>query len=71
MIAISFTLVLAASGVFNFAQGTIVMGDTILAFLFGVVFAWPTLVVVAAVIGIGVLADDALVGLSTRPHSLL
>lgn len=56
LIAISFTLVLAASGVFNFAQGTIVMGGTILAFLFGVVFAWPTLVVVAAVIGIGVLA---------------
>ena len=36
LIALSLTMVLAASGVFNFAQGTIVMGGTILAYLFGV-----------------------------------
>lgn len=56
LIAISFTLVLAASGVFNFAQGTIVMGGTILAFLFGVLFAWPPVIAVAVIIGVGVLA---------------
>lgn len=56
LIAISFTLVLAASGVFNFAQGTIVMGGTILAFLFGMTLNWTPLIVVAAIIGAGALA---------------
>lgn len=36
LIAVSFTLILAASGVFNFVQGTVVMVGTILAFVFGV-----------------------------------
>ncbi len=51
LIAVSFTLVLAASGVFNFAQGTIVMGGSLLAYLVGVKLGWtivPTIAVVAA-----------------------
>lgn len=56
LIAISFTLVLAASGVFNFAQGTIVMGGAVLSFLLGVQLGWPPLITVAAIAVIGVLA---------------
>ncbi len=56
LIAISFTLILAASGVFNFAQGTIVMGATIASFLLGVQLGWPPLATVSAVVGLGILA---------------
>ena len=49
LIAISFTLVLAASGVFNFAQGTIVMLGTVGAYVLGVQMGWPAMVTVAAV----------------------
>lgn len=56
LIAISFTLVLAASGVFNFAQGTIVMLGTVIAYLVGVKMGWPALATAAAVAGLGALA---------------
>lgn len=56
LIAISFTLVLAASGVFNFAQGTIVMIGTILALVLGVQFGWPVLAVAAGVVLLGAIA---------------
>jgi branched-chain amino acid transport system permease protein len=56
LIAISFTLILAASGVFNFAQGTIAMGGTILSFLLGVQLGWPPLVTAAAIGALGVAA---------------
>ncbi len=55
LIAISFTLVLAVSGVFNFAQGTVVMGGTVLAFLLGVQFDLPVVVTIAGVAGAGIL----------------
>src|SRR6185312_7003026 len=53
LIAVSFTLVLAASGVFNFAQGTIVMLGTVLAYIFVVQLGWwpPAVVCVIAAIG--------------------
>jgi branched-chain amino acid transport system permease protein len=53
--ATSFTLVLMASGVFNFAQGTIVMLGAVFAFVLGVSLHWPVLAVVACVIGGGTL----------------
>ena len=56
LIALSLTMVLAASGVFNFAQGTIVMGGTLLAYLFAVKLGWTPLIVVATILGVGVLA---------------
>lgn len=56
LIAISFTLVLAASGVFNFAQGTIVMGGTVLAFLLGVKLGWPVAITIAAIAAAGLIA---------------
>lgn len=59
LIAISFTLVLAASGVFNFAQGTIVMVGTVLAFLLGVKAGWPAVMTVGAIATVGVMAGLA------------
>jgi branched-subunit amino acid ABC-type transport system permease component len=56
LIAISFTMILAASGVFNFAQGTIVMGGTVASFLLGVQLGWPALVTASAVAALGVVA---------------
>jgi len=56
LIAVSFTLVLAASGVFNFAQGTIVMGGCVLAYLAGVKLGWTTLPTAVLVVAAGVLA---------------
>jgi branched-chain amino acid transport system permease protein len=50
LISTSFTLVLAASGVFNFAQGTIVMGGSIVAYELAEVFHLPILAVVAVVL---------------------
>jgi branched-subunit amino acid ABC-type transport system permease component len=55
LISTSLTLVVAASGVFNFAQGTLVMAGAVLAYLLGVNLGWPILAVVAALVGIGVL----------------
>jgi branched-chain amino acid transport system permease protein len=55
LIAVSFTLVLAASGVFNFAQGTIVMGGTVLAFILGVQLGWPAFATICAIVAVGVL----------------
>ena len=56
LIAISFTLVLAASGVFNFAQGTIVMLGTVGSYLIGVKMGWPALTTASAVAGLGAVA---------------
>lgn len=56
LIAISFTLVLAASGVFNFAQGTIVMLGTILSYFIGVQMGWPALATASAIAALGALA---------------
>jgi branched-chain amino acid transport system permease protein len=55
LIAVSFTLVLAASGVFNFAQGTLVMLGTVLAFILGVTLGWPPLIAVTAICFLGAL----------------
>lgn len=67
LIAVSFTLVLAASGVFNFAQGTIVMGGGVLAFLLGVKLGWPVPATMAAVIVAGVLAGLLTHWVAVRP----
>jgi branched-subunit amino acid ABC-type transport system permease component len=56
LIAISLTMILAASGVFNFAQGTIVMGGTILAYLLEVKLGWTALGAATSIIGVGILS---------------
>ncbi len=56
LITMSFTLVLAVSGVFNFAQGSIVMAGSIMVFVLGIQLGWPLLITVAAVTILGLLA---------------
>src|SRR5262245_3207108 len=67
LIALSLTMVLAASGVFNFAQGTIVMGGTILAYLLGVRLGWTPLVVGSVTVGLGIVAGLLTYVLAIRP----
>jgi branched-chain amino acid transport system permease protein len=55
LIAISVTLVLAVSGIFNFAQGSIVMLGTILSFVLGVQLSLVGPVVVLIIAAAGVL----------------
>ena len=55
LIALSLTLVLASSGVFNFAQGTVVMAGTVLSFVLGVRMGWTPLATVSAIMAVGVL----------------
>lgn len=49
LIALSVTLVLAVSGIFNFAQGSIVMLGTILSFVLGVQLSWAGPLVALAI----------------------
>lgn len=53
LIAVSYTLVLGVSGVFNFAQGTSVMLGTVLAFGFSVYFHVHWLAAVASIAAVG------------------
>jgi branched-subunit amino acid ABC-type transport system permease component len=55
LIAVSYTLVLGVSGVFNFAQGTSVMLGTVLAFAFSVTFHVHWLAAVASIAAVGML----------------
>jgi branched-subunit amino acid ABC-type transport system permease component len=54
-VALGYTLVLAASGVFTFAQGALVSAGAVLAYTLGVTHHLPVLVVVALVMLAGVL----------------
>jgi branched-subunit amino acid ABC-type transport system permease component len=56
MIATGYTLILGASGVFNFAQGSIVMAGALVAFGLGTVQHLPVLIVVAIVAATGGIA---------------
>lgn len=67
LIAVGFTIVLAASGVFNFAQGTVVMIGTILAFLFGVKLGWPPLIAFGAIAVLGTAAGLLTHLIAVRP----
>ena len=60
LIAISVTLVLAASGIFNFAQGTLVMVGTILAFYFGVKLGWGATIAVPLIALLGAIGGLAI-----------
>jgi branched-chain amino acid transport system permease protein len=56
LIALGYTIILAASGVFNFAQGSVVMGGALVAYGLGTVAGWPVVATIAVVIGVGCLA---------------
>jgi branched-chain amino acid transport system permease protein len=67
LIALSFTLVLAASGVFNFAQGSIVMGGTLAAWTLGVHLGIPKLLVLVISMGLGLVAGALTYGIAVLP----
>jgi branched-chain amino acid transport system permease protein len=69
LIAVSFTIILAASGVFSFAQGTIVMIGTVLAFLLGVRLEWSPLWTAAAIAVTGVVAGLLTHLIAVKPAS--
>lgn len=53
LIATSFTLIVAVSGVFNFLQGTVVMLACVGSFIFTMQQGWPPLVALAVLLVIG------------------
>jgi branched-chain amino acid transport system permease protein len=55
MVAMGYTLIMAASGVFNFIQGTIVMGGALVMLWLWQMLGWPVLGVLAIVLGGGAL----------------
>lgn len=56
VVALGYNLVLAASGIFNFSLGAVVMGGTIAAYYLSARFDWPVYVAVPAVMAMGYLA---------------
>jgi branched-subunit amino acid ABC-type transport system permease component len=56
LIALGYTIILASSGVFNFAQGSVVMAGALVAYGLGTVAGWPVVATIAVVVGVGCLA---------------
>lgn len=67
LIALGYTIILASSGVFNFAQGSVVMAGALVAFGLGTVTGWPVVASIAIVIGTGCLAGLLTHALSVYP----
>lgn len=67
LIALGYTIILASSGVFNFAQGAVVMAGALVAFGLGTVAGWPVVATIAVVIGVGCLAGLLTHALSVYP----
>lgn len=67
LIALGYTIILASSGVFNFAQGSVVMAGALVAYGLGTVAGWPVVASVAIVIGTGCLAGLLTHALSVYP----
>jgi len=67
LVALSFTLVLAVSGVFNFLLGSSVMIATVLSFILAVEHGWPILGVISAIVFFGFLAGLVTHTLAVRP----
>jgi branched-subunit amino acid ABC-type transport system permease component len=67
IIALGYTIILAASGVFNFAQGAVVMAGALVSFGVGTLAGWPILVTIAIVVGTGCVAGMITHALSVYP----
>lgn len=67
LIALGYTLILASSGVFNFAQGAVVMAGALVSYGLGTLAGWPVLTVIAIVAGTGALAGILTYALSVLP----
>lgn len=67
LVALGYTLILASSGVFNFAQGAVVMAGALVSYGLGTLAGWPVLTVIAIIVGIGGLAGILTYALSVFP----
>jgi branched-subunit amino acid ABC-type transport system permease component len=67
LIALGYTIILASSGVFNFAQGSVVMAGALVAYGLGTVAGWPVVATIAVVVGVGCLAGLLTHALSVYP----
>ena len=67
LIALGYTIILASSGVFNFAQGAVVMAGALVAYGLGTVAGWPVVASIAVVVGVGCLAGLLTHALSVYP----
>src|SRR5580698_2386070 len=70
LIAMGYTLILAASAVFSFAQGSIVVGGSLAMFGLWQVLHWPFLGVVAVVLAGGACVGIAAYLISVWPVTL-
>jgi branched-chain amino acid transport system permease protein len=67
LVGLSYSVILAASGIFNFAQGTLVTIGAVAAYALGVTLQLPVIEVVAAVLVGGVVIGAASHFLAARP----
>lgn len=67
LVALSFTLILAVSGVFNFLQGTVLMIATVLSFILTVRYQWPLIAIIGTIVLFGVLSGIITHTLFVRP----
>lgn len=67
LVALSYTLVLSTSGVFNFAQGALVMAGAIGSFVLGVKLHAPPPITLAILIPLGALAGVVSERIAVRP----
>jgi branched-subunit amino acid ABC-type transport system permease component len=69
LIALSYTLILAASGVFNFAQGSVVALGTLAAYYLGSVLHIPFVALVIASLGVGAMVGALTYTLAVQPFT--
>jgi branched-chain amino acid transport system permease protein len=67
LVALSYTLVLSTSGVFNFAQGALVMAGAVGSFVLGVRYHVSPLVALAVLVPLGALAGVISERIAVRP----
>jgi branched-chain amino acid transport system permease protein len=67
LVALSYTLVLSTSGVFNFAQGALVMAGAVGAFLLSVRLGLPSLVALVILVPLGAVAGVISERIAVRP----
>jgi branched-chain amino acid transport system permease protein len=67
LVALSYTLVLSTSGVFNFAQGALVMAGAVGSFVLGVRYGVPPLVALVVLVPLGVVAGVISERIAVRP----
>jgi branched-chain amino acid transport system permease protein len=67
LVGLSYSVILAASGIFNFAQGTVITIGAVAAYVLGVTYGLPVAEVVACVVAGGVVIGGVSHFLAARP----